>query len=385
MKGHLRERSAGHWAIILDARDPQTGRRKRRWHSFRGTKRQAQVECSRLITEAQGGGYADPGRITVAQYCDRWLDHMQTQVSPSSHRTYSIMLRYVLPSIGATRLSKLRPADIAAAYAAVMQTGCRQRQGGLTAKSAILVHHVLSQALKQAVTWQLLTSNPASLVEPPRVERKQMRALDADATLALIEVARSTDLFPVVLLAAMICMRRGEIAALRWRSIDFDAGQLAVTVSAEQIGRRSRDKPPKSGRARTIALPAILIEELRRHRVQQAERLLRFGVRQSDDMHVCLRGDGSSWLPSCITQAFARLLEVGALPRMRLHDLRHGHASHLLAANVHPKIVQERLGHASIAMTLDLYSHVVRGMQEEAAAAIDGIMQAAQGRMVAKR
>jgi integrase len=341
MKGHIRERSRGRWAIILDARDPMTGRRKRRWHSFAGTKRQAQIECARLIAEQQNGTNVEPNKITVAEFLNRWLDHMQTQVSPSSHSTYSTMLRcYAFPPLGALRLNKLGSADIANAYTTVMQGGLRRR---LIPKSVHLLHRILSQALKQAIKWNLLKSNPAATVAPPRVERRQMTTPDPDATLALIEAARSTELFPVILLAAMTGMRRGEIAALRWRSIDLDGGQLAVIASTEQVRRSAREKPPKSGRARTLALPAVLIEELRRYRLHQAERLLKLGVRQTEVTHVCLRADGTAWLPSLMSAAFLRLLKANGLSRMRLHDLRHAHATHLLRANIHPKVVQERL------------------------------------------
>jgi integrase len=369
MKGHIRERSPGHWAIVIETRDPVTGKRKRQWHSFAGTKRQAQVECARLISDIQGGADV-PAKITVAAYLDRWLDHMATQVSPSSHRTYTTLMRaYVVPAIGTVRLKKVRPIDLANLYATTLHS--------LAPKSIALLHRVLSQALRQAVRWQLLASNPAVAVAPPRVERKQMHVLDADATLDLVEAARTTDLFMPVLLAAMTGMRRGEIVALRWHSIDFNAGQLAVVASTEQVGRKTRDKPPKSGRSRTIALPALMIEELRRYQLQQAETLLRLGVRQDDAAHVCIRADGAPWWPESLTQAFRRFLRSHNLPSMRFHGLRHAHATHLLTANVHPKIVQERLGHASISMTLDLYSHVVPGMQEEAAASVDTLMRAA--------
>jgi integrase len=380
VKGHIRERSPGHWAIVIDARDA-AGKRKRRWHSFKGTKRQAQIECARLISELQHGGYAEPGKITVSKYLDRWLEHVRTQVSPSSHATYSTMLlSYVTPIIGAIRLGKLCPADIAKCYAVALQTGCRMRQGGLSPKSVGLVHRVLGQALKQAVRWQLLASNPAAAVTAPRVERQEMKTLDADSAATLIEAARGEAMFVPILLAIMTGIRRGEIAALRWRSIDLDSGQLAVVASTEQVRRDAREKPPKSGRSRAIALPALVVDELRRHRLAQAEELLRLGVRSTEDTHVCLQADGAPWRPSTMTAAFARLLKASALPRVRLHDLRHTHASHLLAANVHPKIVQERLGHASVAMTLDLYSHVTPGLQEEAAASADAVMRAAMQR-----
>ena len=202
-----------------------------------------------------------------------------------------------------------------------------------------------------------------------------MKVLDVDSTAALIEFAKGGRLHMPDLLFALCGLRRAEVAAIRWNRLDLDTGRLSVTTSIEQTAQGTREKPPKSGRARTVALPALLVEELRRHRIKQAEDLLRLGVRQTDDTHVCLREDGSPWPPRVLTYAFARLIRSSGLPRVRLHDLRHGHATHLLAANTHPKVVQERLGHASIQLTLDTYSHVMPSMQDDAAATIDAAMR----------
>jgi integrase len=249
--------------------------------------------------------------------------------------------------------------------------------GGLSPRSVCLMHRVLSQAMKQAVKWQLLAQNPCDAVSPPRVERKQMKVLDADGTAAIIEAARPRALFMPILLGAMCGLRRGELAALRWRSIDLDAGQISVVASLEQTNSGVRLKPPKSGRARTVALPSLAIEELRRHRVKQAEELLRLGIRQTDETHVCLQPNYEPWAPRNLSSAFIKFIKASGLPRVRLHDLRH---SHLLMANVHPKIVQERLGHANIATTMDLYTHVMPGMQDEAATRIDAALRAAIGK-----
>jgi integrase len=223
MKGHIRERSPGRWAIVIDVRDPTTGKRKRRWHSFRGTKREAQVECARLITETEGGAYIDPTRVTVAAFLQRWLAHMATQVSPRSRECYGeIVNTNIVPIIGNVVLSKVRPDTIAAMYTTALESG-RRTGGGLSARSVCLMHRVLSQAMKQAVKWQLLAQNPCDAVSPPRVERKQMKVLDADGTAAIIEAARPKALFMPILLGALCGLRRGELAALRWRNIDLVA------------------------------------------------------------------------------------------------------------------------------------------------------------------
>ena len=259
MKGHIRERSPGRWAIVIDIRDDE-GKRRRKWHSFRGTKREAQVECSRLITEARGGAFVDPGRITVAEYLDRWLEHMRSQVSPRTHECYGETISaHLKPALGGIRLSKVRSADIAKAYADALESGRRSREGGLSPRSVVMMHRTLHQALKQAVRWNLMTNNPAAAVRPPRVERKQMQVLDTNNTVALIEAARSSVLLMPVVLNVLVGLRRGEVAALRWRSVDLERGQLAVVASIEQTKLGTREKPPKSGRARTVALPALAV------------------------------------------------------------------------------------------------------------------------------
>jgi integrase len=373
MKGHIRERSPGHWAIVIDVRDPQTGERKRKWHRFAGTKRQAQVRCAELIAELQRGTYLEPAKTTVVAFLDHWLTYKRSQISPRALEAYQEVARNIVPVIGNVMLSKLQPAIIAKMYADALKR--------LSPASVVMIHRLLSAALKQAVKWQLLSSNSCAAVVPPRVERKKMRVLDADAAAALIDAARSRSMFVPVLLGLMCGLRRGEAAALKWCDVDFDTAQLRIVASAEQTKQGGvRLKPPKSGRSRVVAVPALVVEELRQHRLRQAEDLLRLGVRQSDDSHVCLQPNCQPWAPRNLSSAFIRFIRSTGLPRVRLHDLRHSHATHLLAANVHPKIVQERLGHANIATTMDLYTHVMPGMQEEAANRVDAALRVALGK-----
>jgi integrase len=239
------------------------------------------------------------------------------------------------------------------------------------------MHRVLREALQQALRWHLLARNPADAVKPPKVERKQMKTLDAAATAAMIEAARSYSAFMPILLGALCGLRRGEIAALRWRNVDLDAGQLAVVASVEQTKSGCREKETKSGRARTVALSATMVEELRSCRRRQAEGLLALGVRLTDDHHVVMQADGTALQPNSIGHAFAMFLKATKRPHTRFHDLRHSHATQMLAAGVHPKIASERLGHAKVGTTLDLYSHVLPGMQADAAARVDVAIRAA--------
>ena len=377
MKGHLRERSPGHWAIIIDLRDPETGKRKRKWHSFRGTKREAQVECARLISEMKGGTYLEPSKTTVAQLLERWLDHAKSQVSPRTHERYcEIVRKNIVPALGAVLLNKLRPAQISAAYGKALANGRRDGTGGLAPTTVVYMHRLIKQALGQAVRWELLSRNPADAVDPPKIERGSLTTYDMTQTVKLLEELRGSRLRLPVLLGVMCGLRRGEIVALRWSHMDLAAGKMTVVESAEQTAAGIRYKPPKSGRGRTVALSAMVTIELRQHRLAQAEELLRLGVRQSDATYVYTRQDGEPMQPRSLSQMWSAITTT--LPRIRFHDLRHAHATHMLAAGIHPKVASERLGHSRVGITLDLYSHVLPGMQEDAAARVDEAFQIAQ-------
>ncbi len=373
MKGHIRQRSPGHWAIVIDLRDPESGKRRRKWHSFEGTKREAQIEASRLISAISGGAYIEPAKATVGQFLDRWLDHIKPRVSPRTHERYSEIVRKNLsPLLGAVALAKLKPLQISEAYAKALSGGRRDGMGGLSASTVRYMHVILKASMKQAVRWQMIAHNPVDAVDPPKVERVSMRTYDLSQTAELIEATRGTRMAITVILAVLCGLRRGEIAALRWRNINLASAQLAVTESAEQTRAGIRYKQPKGGRSRTVALSPRVVNELRSHRIQQAEELLTLGIPLTDDCFVVAQADGRPLQPRTITHQWQLLLANNRnLPRIRFHDLRHAHATHLLASGVHPKIASERLGHSKVGITMDLYSHVMPGMQEDAAARVD--------------
>ena len=205
-----------------------------------------------------------------------------------------------------------------------------------------------------------------------------MQVYDLAQTAELIEAVRGNRAFVPVLLAVLCGLRRGEIAALRWRNVDLTVSQLAVVESAEQTKAGIRYKAPKSGHSRTVALPATAVAELKAHRIAQAQELLKVGKRLSEDGFIVAQPDGSPLRPHSLGQMWTRFLaDHPALPRIRYHDLRHTHARHMLKAGVHPKIASERLGHSKIGITLDLYSHVLPNMQADAAAIVDEALAAA--------
>jgi integrase len=378
MKGHIRERSPGHWAIILDIRDESTGKRRRKWHSFQGTKREAQHECARLITQMQGGAYSEPTKTTFGQFLEQWLAQVKSQVTPRTHERYcEIVRKNIIPALGAVRLTALRPSQIAGAYAKALESGRRDGKGGLSPNTVLYMHRLIKQALDHAVRWETLSKNPAAAVDPPSIERATLSTYDMAQTVEAIEAARGSRLLVPIVLGVLCGLRRGEIVALRWRNVDLAAGSLAVVESAEQTAAGIRYKKPKSGRGRSIALSAYVVEELKAHKLRQAEELLRVGVRLNDATFVYAREDGEPIQPRSLTHNWQALVSRTGIPRVRFHDLRHAHATHLLSSGVHPKVASERMGHSKVGITLDLYSHVLPGMQEDAAARVDDALRMA--------
>jgi integrase len=206
-----------------------------------------------------------------------------------------------------------------------------------------------------------------------------MVTLDPDQATALLAAIRHSHIYWPALLALSIGARRGEILAVRWHSIDLERGEVRIVASLEQIGKELRFKAPKTERHRTVTLPAFAVAELRAHKSRQAEDLLALGIRQTGQTLVCARQDGEPLQPQSLTHEFPRFLgRLGAdFPRVRFHDLRHSHATLAMLAGVHPKVVQERLGHSTISTTLDLYSHVTATMQEDAANRLDAVLRRA--------
>jgi integrase len=329
------------------------------------------------------GDHVDPNRITVREWLATWLDTVRQEIARKTHERYAEFVRHFLvPALGNLPLAKLTALAIQVAYNGWATGGRRDgKPGGLSPLTRRHIHRVLSAALGRAVEQLLIARNPCDAFRKrlPKVERKEMAVLSADQSTQLLAALRHTRVYWPVLIALATGMRRGEILALRWRNVDLDRGSLRVVESMEQTTAGLRAKAPKSEKGRAITLPAFAVDELRRLKREQAEELLKLGVRQTGDTLLCARADGEPMQPRSLTHEFTRLVaRIKDIPRVRFHDLRHAHATQLLLASVHPKVVQERLGHSTISITLDLYSHVAPSMQEDAAAKIDAVFRGAE-------
>jgi integrase len=367
MKGHIRERSPGHWAIVIDVRD-STGKRKRRWQSFTGTKRQAQTECARPIAAQQDGARVDPSRISVAKFLDRFeRDWVALHVSAHSAKRYQGALNHVRRHLGERPLQKLRPADIAALYATLSRSA-------LAPGTTRLVHAVLHRALAQAKLWGIVQDNVADVVKPPKAPQRETEMLQPDQAAELLGRLRGRPLYMLASLALATGMRRNEMLALRWRDVDLDGSRLTVEQSLEQTPAHGlRTKSPKTTKGRrTISLPAHSVADLRTHWRAQQEQRLALGIGKSPaDSPVLANWDGKFMSPSALNHAWRRQMREIGMSDVRLHSLRHTHASTLIAAGVDVLTVSRRLGHASPTITLNVYGHLVHGADDHAAQIMD--------------
>jgi integrase len=383
--GHIRERSPGSFELRYSlGADLATGRRRIATVTVRGTRKEAEKELRRLLRTLDTGEHVDPTRMTTARWLETWLAAVREEIAPRSYDRYAgIVERHLIPWLGNLPVAKLAPGHIQEFYNQLAVGGRRDgRSGALAPRSRRQIHRVLTTALKRAVEQQVIGRNPCDSFQSrlPRVEQREMATLSAEQASNLIEHTRNSELYWPVLLALATGMRRGEVLALRWRSVDIDRGILRVVESLEQTSRGLRFKPPKNNRSRAITLPRFAIEELRWRKREQAETLLALGMRQDESTVICARANGEPLAPVALTHLFSRLIESlkDHMPRIRFHDLRHTHATQLLIAGVHPRIAQERLGHSTVALTLDLYSHVTPTMQEDAASKIDFALRPAK-------
>jgi integrase len=373
-QGHIEERSPGHW-LIRYSNNEASGRR-RFSTTIKGTRKDAERELRRRLDALDSGTHADPTRMTTGDYLDKWLATVREEISPRTHERYGEFVRHFLvPALGTVPITKLTPTHLQVAYTAWATGGRRDgREGGLSPTTRRHLHRVLHAALGRAVEQQVIFRNPAAVFRRrlPKVERHELAVLTAEQSAQLLDGIRNHRVYWPVLIALATGARRGEILALRWRHVDLDQRTIRLMESMEHTRAGIRFKPPKSGKARAVTIPGFAVDELRRWRREQSQELLRLGVRLGGDVLVCARADGEPMLPTSLTHEFAKVAgKVDGVPRVRFHDLRHSHATQLLAAGIHPKIAQERLGHSSISVTLDLYSHVSPTMQEDAAQKLD--------------
>ena len=303
--------------------------------------------------------------LTVQAYFELWLGHARGRIRAKTYEGYEGMLRlYASPAMGVRLLADLDSLTVQRLYSQLLARG-------LSGGTVLNLHLVLTQSFGQAVRWGLLASNPAGGAQPPRPRRPELAIVDPSLAGRILQAVRGTPLELPAAMAIATGMRRGEILALRWSDFDADLATAYVRRSLQNSGEGMSFEEPKTRRSRrAVALPDFLRPYLERQRQAQAARKQRCA--SWTDLNLVMdRGDGRPLNPDTLSAGWAKFLLKAGLPHVRFHDLRHAHATLMLLQGVHPKVVSERLGHASVGITLDTYSHVLPTMQTEAARAFD--------------
>jgi integrase len=380
MPGHISKRGKDSWTVVLDqGRDPMTGKRRQLRRSVKGTRRDAEAALVQLLHQRDSGIDAPPGKLAVGEYLQRWLeDYAKGNTAPRTFQRYDEIVRlHLIPALGAILLAKLRPQHIQAYYSKARQSGrVDGKVGGLSAQTVLHHHRLLREALHHAVRWQLLARNPADAVEAPRPQRHEMRVLTPEGVQRLLAACRDPDFHAIVFVAVATGLRLGELLALRWSDVDLKGGSVHVTRTLQYVlGQGLMFREPKTSRSRrNVSLSRDTVAVLSEHRRRQLERRLAVGPAYEDQGLVFAGPAGKPIPPYSVSQRFATLVKAAGVGPLRFHDLRHTSATLMLSAGVHPKVVSERLGHSGVAITLDTYSHVLPGLQEEAANLLDAFL-----------
>ena len=375
MRGHITKRSRDSYTIVLNlGRDPSTGKRRQQWVSVKGTKVLAEKRLSELLSQLDNGIYIKPGKSTLSDFLKLWLrDYAKPNLSPRSLERYESIVRvHLAPALGNMTLTQLRPEHLQKYYTAKLNTG-------LSARTVRYHHVVLHIALKTAVKWGLASRNVADAVDPPRARNTEMNTWDEDNIIRFLNTAKGTPYYALFYTALFTGMRRSELLALRWQDTDFIYSQISVNRGLHHLNDGSYIfTQPKSAKSqRTIALtPSTILVLKEHHEKQKLERMMQ-GIPLTDENLVFSHPDGKPLRPNTVSRAWHILATRAGLKVIRLHDARHSHASLMLKQGIHPKIVQERLGHSSISVTLDTYSHVTPGLQQTAANRFDEAFTAA--------
>ena len=382
-RGSVRQSANGSWYLVVDI-GHGADRRQTRRRGF-ASKREAQAQLTKILGTLDQGTYVAPKRATVAEFLQQtWLPAIEHTIKPGTFESYRRNVRVHLAGrwLGRRVLQDVGPAELNALYRDLL-AGDEQHRA-LSPRSVAYIAAILHRALRDAVRWQAITRNPADASDPPRPGAKtEIQTWTATQLRTFLESIQHDRLAGCWWLLATTGMRRGEALGLRWADIDLDRKTIRITrtlitTEVQRVGSPgfAWGTPKTAKGRRTIALDDDAIAAVKAHRKRQREERLAAGAAYQDQDLVICEPDGAPLHPKTISYQFRKAARAAGLPRIRLHDLRHTHATLALLAGVHPRVVQERLGHANVSITLDTYSHVDLDLQAAAAARVAALLTA---------
>lgn len=378
MRGNLTRRGKHSWRLKFDVGTDATGKRKTRYVTVRGKRQDAERELTRLLSAADSGTLVDPSKVTVSEYIRRWLEGAHGLANKTSERYLELAENQIFPTLGEVLLQKLRPNDVKNWHDQLLKAGSKKGRP-LAPITVGHAHRVLHRALQIGVETEVLARNVASAIAPPKVEAEEVEIFDADQVAEVLEKLRGHWLHNMTAVNLATGVRRGELLAIQWGDLDLEGAALRVERALEETKAGGlRFKPPKTKHGRrTLSLPPSAVAVLREHRVKQLEKRLALGLgKPSGDTLVFGRFDGSPMSPRQLSKAWRQVGKSLGLPLVDFHALRHTHASALIAAGLDVVMISRRLGHANPTVTLNIYGHLFRRTDSEAAKAIESVLKA---------
>jgi len=367
-EGTITRRQDGRWEARYMAHTAKGPKRK---VLYGKTRAEVAEKLTKAMADRDGGVVFDSENQTVGEYLNRWLrDSVRGSVKPITFESYERLVRvHIATALGRVKLKNLTPAHLQGFY--------RDRlDAGLSPRTVQYLHVLLHRSLKQALRWNMLPRNVAEAVDPPKVFKEEIRPLSSAQARTLLEAAREDRLEALYVLAIHCGLRQGELLALRWDDVDLVVGTLRVNRSLTVTKDGPTFTTPKTAKSRrTVQLTVGAVEALKRHSERQAQEMVKVDALYRDQGLVFASQIGTPMNRQNLnSRSFKPLLERAGLPNIRFHDLRHTCATLLLGQGVHPKFVQELLGHATIAITLDTYSHVLPGMGRQVSLAMQDVL-----------
>ena len=358
------------YQITIDGgRDELTGDRIRVFKNVKGSKRETKALMHRMIIEMEQGKLTQKSNKKVGEWMDEWVENYLPNVEETTRVGYRTKIRcYIKPAIGNIFLSSLRTEHVQR-----MINDMNNR--GLSPKNIRDTFNNINAAMKKAVKVKLIPHNPCEAVELPKLKKYKAKVYSLDMIQNLLDTAKGTDMYLPVFLLVMVGLRRGELLALRWSDIDFKNNVLKVRRNMVNGENGCIIKEPKSEAGiRDIHLGDDVMSVLRETRIQYMNDAFNYGPGFQNLNFVIRQEDGSPYKPDSMTQKWSKFIKAHNLPRIRLHDLRHSNATALIQAGINPRVVQQRLGHSDVNITLNTYTHVLPEMDMEAAEKLDAII-----------
>lgn len=380
--GHIRKRqykSGVSWQIIIENGVDNKGIRKRIYKSVKGTKKEAQKVMTKMLNELNTGTYIEPTKTSVSEYLKEWMKtYIEPNLSPTTIVGYKAnVYGHIIPHLGNIPIQNLNAIEIQKFYNKLSKEENPRTKKPLSARTIEHIHANLNSALKQAVKLGIIEKNPIEAVVKPKVKEYKADVYDEDEVKKLLTYVKETRLEVPVSLGVGLGLRRGEVLGLKWSSIDFENKKIKIESNLVYVNKEFIFKSPKSSAGeRTLIVPDAIIEMLKKHKKVQNVNRLALGSEYQHNQLVCCEPDGRPIIPGSFSNRFTEFLKQHNLKQIRFHDLRHTHASLLLKYGVAAKVASTRLGHSSIGITLDLYSHIYNEVEVEAANKIEsGIFQ----------